>query len=522
MVAASVRAFFRVARLAPCLGLLAACTGPKREAPARREPPKAAPLPAFSGPTSSLERPPVEVPAQLDYLIFGGGSEPLSNQISLAQDLNFARELLDGRGLTLFASGPNAPVSVEDRRSENERPDLTRELARMFGVPGADATRYEAAPLSSDGPSTADQVLHALEKGLSHGKEPLFVYAACHGDQGAQPADNTLSLWGGWGLKVTDLTAVLDRHEDNPRGTRFVITACFGGGFAELAFVAGDPKRGARSPEHCGLFAAPWDEEASGCDPNPDRRVQESYSIHFMHALAGQDRRQHPRMHEIDLNGDQRVSLLEAHTYARIASRSFDTPTTTSERYLREVSPNPGRATPRVALDPLAAPEEVAIVRALGEELELSSEAEAKAKLSELDGILTDANQQVSKAQQTADDAYYALRIALLERFPLLEHPWEQRGRDLIAQQAVEISKLLTESDLAQEHVQASHELDQAVIDQDSVRVARARVQRLVRAYETLRLATALKKKSGPDYTHFAALRRCENWVPRLRSGGRP
>jgi len=460
----------------------------------------------------------VEVPKQLDYLIFGGGSEPLSNQISLAQDLGFARSLLAGQGLTLFASGANAPVSVEDRAPEGATSDLSRELARMFGVPGADATRYEKAPLDADGPSTADQVLHALEKGLSSGDEPLFVYAACHGDQGELPADNTLNLWGGWGLKVSDLTAVLDRHESDARGTRFVITACFGGGFAELAFVAADPRRGPRSPEHCGLFAAPWDEEASGCDPNPDRRVQESYSIHFMHALAGQDRRQHPRMHEIDLDGDQRVSLLEAHTYARITSRSFDTPTTTSERFLRQVS----AASASAPLDPLAAPEEVAIIRALGEELELTTEPRAKAKLAELDDILADANQAVSKAQQQADDAYYALRIALLERFPLLEHPWEQRGRDLIAQHGAEISHILLDSELAQEHLQASRELDEAALDQDSVRVARARVQRLVRAFETLRLASALKRKSGPDYSHFAALRRCENWVPRLRSGGRP
>ena len=44
--------------------------------------------------------------------------------------------------------------------------------------------------------------------------------------------------------------------------------------------------------------------------------------------------------------------------------------------------------------------------------------------------------------------------------------------------------------------MRASHELDQAVLDQDSVRVARARVQRLVRAFETLRLASALKREA--------------------------
>jgi hypothetical protein len=244
-----------------------------------------------------------------------------------------------------------------------------------------------------------------------------------------------------------------------------------------------------------------------------------------MHALAGKDRRSQPRLREIDLNGDQQVSLLEAHTYARIASRSFDVPTTTSERFLREVAseaPAQGKMPAEGALDPLAAPEEVAIVKALGEELELTSETTAKAKLAELESILSDADDEVSKAQKQADDAYYALRITLLERFPLLEHPWEPRSHELLAQHGPQVLQMLTDSDLAQEQLRASHELDQAVLDQDSVRVARARVQRLVRAFETLRLASALKRKSGPNYTHFAALRRCENWVPRLRSDSRP
>ncbi len=508
------------------VGTLGACTAPK-SAPVAPDETKSKPaVPVFSAPISSLERGPVEVPTQLDYLLFGGGSEPLSNQISLAQDLALARELFAGSGLTLFASGNRAPVSVESP-ARTQLVDLERELARMFGIPGADAMRYEAAKLDADGPATADQVLQALERALVKGTGPLFVYASCHGDQGAQPIDNALSLWGGWSLKVRDLTELLDRHEDRPRGTRFVITACYGGGFAELAFKAGDPSRGPRSPDHCGLFAAPWNDEASGCDPNPDRRAQESYGIHFMHALSGTDRRSQPRMREIDLNGDRQVSLLEAHTYARIESRSFDIPTTTSERFLREiaatqVAPKRGKANAQPSLDPLAAPEEVAIVRALGEELELSTEVEARAKLSELDGIMHDASDQVSKAQKDADDAYYALRIALLERFPLLEHPWEARSQTLIAQHGPEILRVLTDSDLAHEHARASQELDQAVLDQDSVRVARARVLRLVNAFETLRLATELKRQNIASYTHFAALRRCENWVPRLRSSARP
>jgi len=48
----------------------------------------------------------------------------------------------------------------------------------------------------------------------------------------------------------------------------------------------------------------------------------------------------------------------------------------------------------------------------------------------------------------------------------------------------------------------------------DSVRVARARVLRLVRGFETVRLASALKHRGGPRYAHYAALLDCERYVP--------
>lgn len=504
---------FRGPALATCLLLLGACAKPKeqpeRAPPAPREEPASLPRKL-----ASVERPKVEVPEQLDWLLFGGGSDPLSNQVSLAQDLEAMRNTLGGTGLLLFASGPEAFVAIEDAASARGQADVARELARMFGPPFADRTRYERVRFSVDGPSTAYHVLSAFEQALTRGRGPLFVYAASHGEQGERASDNLLSLWGGWPLKVSDLAQVLEVAGPAARPTRFVITACYGGGFAELAFVGADPRLGPRSPEHCGLFAAPWDDEASGCDPNPDRRAQESYAIHFLHALAGRDRHDMPRLAEIDLDGDGRVGLLEAHTYARVHSRSFDAPTTTSERYLREVAQAPDTQ----VIAPSASPEDFAVVRILGAQLELEDERAAREKLEELERILDDASAVVAAAEQRADDAYYALRIALLERWPLLEHPWDPRTARLLAKERRAISHMLNASDLADAHRQAARELDEALHDHDAVRVERARVLRLTRAYETLRLESALRKKGGDQYTHYQALRACERWVPPSRT----
>jgi hypothetical protein len=79
------------------------------------------------------------------------------------------------------------------------------------------------------------------------------------------------------------------------------------------------------------------------------------------------------------------------------------------------------------------------------------------------------------------------------------------------------ILKLLTESELSLAHTNAQHELGEAVTQHDAVRVARARVLRLVRAFETLRLASVLYKRGGAAKEQYDRLRRCERWTPVLR-----
>lgn len=452
------------------------------------------------------------VAAELPWLVFGGGSDPLSNQVSLSQDVGIVSTLLGGKGLVLFASGPGAQLAVERGEPSGQVPDVRLELARVLGSPDAYRTNYRAATIAIDGPSTSEHVRNTLLRALAKGETPLFVYGGSHGSPGDTAADNSLSLWGGWPLSVRDVAQVLD-SASGKRPTRFVVTACFGGGFAELIFAGGEANRGLRSDDHCGLYAAPADDEASGCDPNPDRRAQESYAIHFLHALEGKDRREQPRASEIDVDHDGNVGLLEAHTWARIQSRSFDIPTTTSERYVRQAV----RSDAQVPLDPLAAPEDVRVIRALGEELDLDDEAAARAKLAELEGILDDAAKLVDEGQKDADDAFYALRIALLERYPLLDHPWETRTSVLLGREGPQILALLTESELANAHRQAERELSEALAQHDNVRVARARVLRLVRAFETLRLASALYKRGGSAKEQYDKLRRCERWSPPLR-----
>jgi hypothetical protein len=489
----------RVSLLLTCALALGACA--KKRAPVKKVPLSPAPV------LASVERKPERVPADLRWIAFGGGSDPLSNQVSLAQDLELARRSFAGPGMVLFASGANAPVAVV-RTEPREGAAVRLALTQVLGPAGAERIRYQPAPLAVDAPATRDMVLDALRRALQTNGEPLLILAASHGEHGEVARQNALALWGGWGASVEDFAELLDR-EESVRPTRLVVTACYGGGFAELAFVGADPQRGVRSPDHCGLFAAPWDDESSGCDPDADRVRQESFTIHFLSALRGEDRTGHKRP-TIDLDHDGKVSLLEAHAWARIHAHSFDVPTTTSERYLREYAPanELGRGNE---------PEERSVIAALSEELELEDERAARGKLRELEHILDDAAAQLDDAQSASDDTYSALRIALLERWPSLEHSWDPEADALVEAEGVAILQLLEDSELAQQYKVMQRELDDAASTYDSVRIARARVQRLVHAFETTRLAAALEKRGGEHWAHYRALRDCERFTPTLR-----
>jgi hypothetical protein len=208
-----------------------------------------------------------------------------------------------------------------------------------------------------------------------------------------------------------------------------VATSCFSGGFAELAFAHADAKMGQPSSvPRCGLFAGTWDRETSGCDPNPDRRAQESYGLHFVLALSGKRKDGTTLGLDVaDFDRDGKIGLLDAHTWASIQALSFDVPTTTSERWLRHATssravasaPNGGRG-----LDPALAPEAAAVAQQLGASLGLSTERAVEQRWSEL-------NNQIDRLEQSIDDAEDALAAReaeettlLLEHWPVLDDPF--------------------------------------------------------------------------------------------------
>ncbi|MBX3248156.1 MAG: hypothetical protein KF901_13335, partial [Myxococcales bacterium] len=356
-----------------------------------------------------LEEVRLALPDSPRWVAMVGGSEPSSTQVSLAQDAAALRRALGEGGALLFGGGSRGLVQVRD---EDADPSLRARLAEIFD-PRDRQVRYVMGP-EADGPASAP-AFFATMSALRSDDGPLTFVLAGHGEGGDIPADSVFYLWGGELLGVFDLAAELDALA---RPMRLVVTSCFGGGFADAMFVEARANGPLAEPLRCGVFATRFDHEASGCDPDPRRGVHEGYALHFWPALRGEDPRG-ARLEGVDLDGDGRVSLLEAHTHARVVSRSLDVPVTTSERWLEaqeEMRLDEGLEDPEGADDDAGAWAERPTPRRRGLTREdVPPELRAEARVIETLGELLDARNELAArgALARADEARRtALRAA--------------------------------------------------------------------------------------------------------------
>jgi hypothetical protein len=423
----------------------------------------------------------------------------------LEQDIDLVRQALPGPGLVLFAGGSGSP-NVRELEPAARGDALRIALGDLFAPRAGRQSRYRVPRFEAERATLAN-VEARLSAALAEGESPLVVYIAAHGDQGSEPRHNSVALWGNQALSVTHLAELHERH---PRPLRLVATSCFSGGFAELAFAEAhaDPGHPARV-SRCGLFAGTSDRETSGCDPNPNRRAQESYGLHFVHALSGTRKDGTPLPLALaDYDHDGKIGLLDAHTWARIAAVSFDVPTTTSERWLRKAERG------SAPIDPSRSPEDAAVLQQLGAALGLVTEQAVEERWTELDRRLTQLDDKVreveeSLAERAADQATF-----LLERWPVLDDPFHPDFEATFQHERSAIESALTRSPEAQARARAG-ERAQALYEQlAGLGVEEARVFRLRRAYETLHKASALLARGGAAAKYYARLLACERGAP--------
>lgn len=438
------------------------------------------------------------------YIVVGGGATPEYTEVSLEQDTQLAMQVLPGPGLTLFAGGQGSS-SVRLLAAPARAESLLAQLGAIFDPRSARDSRYRPTTLNAQ-PATLSNFETSLALATASSKQPLLVYIATHGLQGSEPRDNFVELWGSESLNVAQLDELTANAK---RPVRFVIASCYSGGFAELAFTHAEAERGATTLQRCGLFAGTWDRQTSGCDPNPDRRAQEGYSLHLLHALRGEDRSGKPLPRNLlDLDGDGKIGLLEAHTRARIVSHSIDVPTTTSERYLREVIKTP--AAPQWKL----LPEDAAVVKQLGAKLGLADAAAVERRYQELSGKLDALQPELDAADEELDHTRAQLGAELLARWPVLADAYHDEFASTLQRDAAAISGVLRDSRFAQRYHEARASADAISARTNTLDAQEAVVLRLVRAYETAGLASALAARGGDAFARYQALLACERGVP--------
>lgn len=446
-------------------------------------------------------------PTGLRWIAAGGGGTPEFNQVSIEQDLGLARERFGAEGLLLFAGGRGSH-GVQVQAAGRGDP-LLAELGDLFAPRGGRAASYRPTTLAVDAAATVGHVRAAIEAATGAGELPLLVYLAGHGQRGEALADATIELWGQEALAASELALLLDGR---PRPVRVVLTSCFSGGFAELAFVGADAEGRRLAPGRCGLFAATAEREASGCDPNPDRAAQEGYGLHFLQALHGRDRGGEAAA--IDLDGDGKVSLLEAHARARIASAGIDVPTSTSERWLRATPGLRGKPVASLAATEMLREESV-VIAALAEQLGLvGREGEAAAGLRAVEEDMAEVTGRIQAASADEDAAYRRTAAELLARWPVLDDPWHPEFVGMLASERAAIAAALASSVAYAEYKAARARVDAGQAELAVLLARGAVLERLARAVETRTLAQLSARRGGKDWDGYVALVACERFVP--------
>ena len=290
----------------------------------------------------------------LRILIAGGGYSPSGNQISLESNVKYFRRVMGILNLgtaetrTLFADGRDKGRDLQFADPAFRIPETNGILAELVGSTRGLGHQYRSNELDADGPSLLadfDKWFDATSN--NPGKEAL-VYFTGHGGKGDKktPDNTTLHLWSNQKMRVRDFVKRLDKLPKEMPVT-IVMVQCYSGGFANVIFKDGDPKKGMSDHARAGFFATVQDRVAAGCTPDIQEKNYKEYSTSFWEALCGESRIG-DSVKKPDFDGDGLTSYSEAHAHVILTSDTIDIPIKTSGAFLRKFSksaqPKPAKA----------------------------------------------------------------------------------------------------------------------------------------------------------------------------------
>ncbi len=348
----------------------------------------------------------------LRALLVGGGPDPDHNQVAIESNIRYVHRLLPpgSSSRILFTDGNPRSVNVlyEDAQGNDH---------------------YRAPRLPAlNGPSRLAAFDREFRSFAAPPGGPLLLYFTGHGGPGESGYDdNEYDLWGGDTLTVQHLAGKIDGL---PPKTPVVVVMveCFSGGFGNLLFRGGDPRGPVVGQDLCGFFASIPSREAAGCTPEVNEADYHDFTGYFFAALSGQDRLGRP-VTGADYDHNGRVGMDEAYAYALIHDISIDTPTCTSDIFLRRFVPTPDRAvfaTPFSDALRWADPAQRAALTSLSQGLRLDGEDRLASAYAALDRINDDGGDE--------DDSHDAdvIRFARVAKSVILAHTLQTSGATVL------------------------------------------------------------------------------------------
>lgn len=425
---------------------------PEQPPPADEEEPTA-------GDTEKEETPSQSSSHLPHFLVLGGGYSASGNQVSLEKNVLYFRRVLGELGLLeaprhlLFADGRDRGRDLQFMDPAFEIPEINRAFAELLGSTKGIANQYRSNGLAPNGPSALVEIDKWLKETGSKLKKDdrLMIYFTGHGGKGDKktPQNTNVYLWNNQKVKMQDFAKRLDKLPvDTP--VILVMVQCYSGGFANVIFKDGDPKKGLAEHPRAGFFATVHNRVAAGCTPDIREENYQEYSTNFWEALCGKTRLG-ATIEKPDFDGDGKISYAEAHAHVMLSSETIDIPVKTSDAFLRRYSQtqppknkdantsNPGKEWLGTEDDyteilELAAPPEHAVLQGLSTKLELDDDnrlKEAKDLMTELEKQRKKLADQKKKPETERNEIKKKLASEIRKRWPEVGNPYHPNARAL-------------------------------------------------------------------------------------------
>jgi len=360
--------------------------------------------------------------------LVGGGPNVYESQLQIEANVLWARSVLQGlpgkRTIRIwFDDGDDPAPDVTEWSPPAETPDTLQPLARVLDSYWSNGEHYRNHRIPGEVRSTEVTRLSADLETALHALRPAQTAWLIFNGHGALQDDrnNTIELWNDTALHVNELVQLLRATPAETR-LRFLFTQCYSGAFTRLAEPGSD---------RCGFVAEVADREAEGCSAAVDKHGWQDYSTHFFAALAGRQRDGSPLPQDPDLDGDGRVSPLEAHYYTLVVADSADIPRATSEALLEDWQPW------YLGITTLTVPPDnpyTRLAQGLMRQAGLTTDKERRARMEGLKGKQHRLEQARIQIKEQTDRLRQAMEQDLVHRWPRLGEAYTMNYKHFLEQ----------------------------------------------------------------------------------------